>query len=614
MDDRANLAHLLQRGSAADKPQIKVLLTRHHDHLLRTLECEPSTDQPGIGSIKRPAFPALTGNAVPGDKARKAACTLLQVDDKAAGELIAGFKRDAYNCVQALEIEADVADLHAPLAAEIALLRYAHEQRCLLLRCVHLLLTTAFNSGAELHIQACASVSLLLQGGLPARVVALVPTLRAPTSTELHMRLPARLQSETCSSVERERHVWLNEVGALLAVHAAKERCEALGLLLLLRYMPVHHTALPESLDPLSGMLTAQSANPPNNDGAPSALYEVVVGKQTTLKPLLDALVPLLNSGAAQTTTILAASPPTSSVEEAIEARQAWDTRAEQLSTLTLMAAMHGEKDFCQLVPPMIARTPAVKERFTAVTSELVWHGHVAMSALGTSSSSAFGALLITWCVVILEVAPDEQVAELASQLAVMGEALHGLRWGVELLRTRGFRHDDPPEELSSIARNLHFDLVAGMLSQQRFRQYIAPEPNAAHGGVASEETLMDIASDSTTHAADTGWPAHSEGLVTLMAAVLEARPALCRTFWANAGSVADGSLGSLLLNARFPQRMQPLTSLLAALCADGESAAQAWTFAHQLPRVCHHLPRQCETYGLSVHAPNELRIEVRIV
>jgi hypothetical protein len=53
------------------------------------------------------------------------------------------------------------------MEAELALLRHMHEQRCVLLRCVHQLLTTAFNCGAELHALACGAVALLLQARWP---------------------------------------------------------------------------------------------------------------------------------------------------------------------------------------------------------------------------------------------------------------------------------------------------------------------------------------------------------------------------------------------------------------------------------------------------------------
>ena len=93
----------------------------------------------------------------------------LNVDERAAAALLAQFKRTAYNDAQALtraseEGTASSAALQkAALGAELSLLRYAHEQRCLLLRCVHQLLAVAYDADAELHAVACGEVALLLQ-------------------------------------------------------------------------------------------------------------------------------------------------------------------------------------------------------------------------------------------------------------------------------------------------------------------------------------------------------------------------------------------------------------------------------------------------------------------
>ena len=440
-----------------------------------------------------------------------------------------------------------------------------------------------------------------LQGGLPSRIVALVPTLRTPTATELRARLPPRLSHK---AEDAAGSAWLSEVGGLLALHAAKERCEALGVLVLLRYMPLHHTSHPESLDPVSQLLTSHGSaavvNAQSSEGAPSAaLYALLAGAETaSVGQLLATLAPLLESRAHLSRAVGLAG---GTAEPTAAALAAWETREEQLATLALMAAMHGEKEFCQLHSrPTVARTAAAHERHEQLTQTLLNLGRAAcrgQDAPGGSSggSSALGALLIVWCVVLLEVAPEEYVSELAGEVAVAGEQLRGLSWGIDLFHARGFRPDDPPEELSSIARQLHFDLIAGMLSQQRFRT----EPSHA---------VVPLGANP----ADTGWPPHSEELLLLMAAVLEGRPALCRTFWSDPDFLADGSLSSMLLNGRYPLRSEPLPRLLAALCADAESASLAWAFAHALPRVCHNVPRQFNLFGVRPHGSEQLRTEVR--
>ncbi len=80
----------------------------------------------------------------------------------------------------------------------------------------------------------------LAQSGLAERLVALIPLLHGPSKTELRTRLPSRLRNDAVGGVSPaiEADRWVDEVGALLAVQAAREQCEALGVLVLLRYMP----------------------------------------------------------------------------------------------------------------------------------------------------------------------------------------------------------------------------------------------------------------------------------------------------------------------------------------------------------------------------------------
>jgi hypothetical protein len=238
---------------------------------------------------------------------------------------------------------------------------------------------------------------MLTQGGLASRVAANIPTLTPPSMASLNKRVPPRLSgSENVVKVARAK--WMSEVGSLLALHAAKERCEALGLLVLLRYMPVHHTALPESLNPLSDLLTAQSGMEGAAD-APSALYSVIVGEhKSTLGQLFDALLPLL---ANRPDFAGDADPPHAIIGAGPCSRSYWEQRAQQLATVAIMAAMHGEKDLCQLQLPAIARTPAAADRHRELTADLLHCGQTSMADLSTATRGALGALLITWCVVI---------------------------------------------------------------------------------------------------------------------------------------------------------------------------------------------------------------------
>ena len=84
--------------------------------------------------------------------------------------MLAQLKRSSFNDAHVLTSAAanseggDAAAVNLELVrADLALLRHAHEQRCLLLRCVHQLLAIAYDVEAELHAVACGELSLLLQ-------------------------------------------------------------------------------------------------------------------------------------------------------------------------------------------------------------------------------------------------------------------------------------------------------------------------------------------------------------------------------------------------------------------------------------------------------------------
>jgi len=215
--------------------------------------------------------------------------------------------------------------------------------------------------------------------------------------------------------------------------------------------------------------------------------------------------------------------------------------------------------------------------------------------------------LLLAWCVVVLEVAPeDERFDEQVDSLAADGEALGGFAWSLELFQhTRGFRSDDPQEELSDIARRVHFELVKDMLSQERIHAGTRAPPGAA----GSPDALAAPGSIShrrpSERPADRGWPAHHETLALLLAAVLEGRPELCQRF-AN----DDSSFFGLLESARFPAQGRQLTALLAALCAD--SPEDVWKYARNISNVCTALPVDSETSGVLELRPQN-RLEVKV-
>ena len=152
---------------------MKRLLHQLHQFLLRTLERTPSADVPSSGgAVKQPAFPAAESSTIAAaEDAASGLARLVQLEAAAAKQLLSQLKRHAYNDAQALSSSGgtttaasaahDVSD--RLLRAELATLSFVHEQRALLLRCIHQLLAVAYDASAELHAVACGEVALLLQ-------------------------------------------------------------------------------------------------------------------------------------------------------------------------------------------------------------------------------------------------------------------------------------------------------------------------------------------------------------------------------------------------------------------------------------------------------------------
>ena len=227
-----------------DKEEAKKLLQEYGDKLLRTLETSPSPDQPGGATAHRPAFPTPASGAAPSDAADKLVSALANVDKEAAHRLLSDYKSEAYNDHEAfvevanapppalppapaptsvpalpapapaaaapsslfgaasaaaapstavvaatsLAPAADVPDgpstaqLLAALPAELRLLQFVHEQRLLLLRCVHQLLVIVYQNpqATPLFNVACGSVAILLQAlPISPSCARSVPVIRA---------------------------------------------------------------------------------------------------------------------------------------------------------------------------------------------------------------------------------------------------------------------------------------------------------------------------------------------------------------------------------------------------------------------------------------------------
>ncbi|KAL3926121.1 MAG: hypothetical protein SGPRY_003452, partial [Prymnesium sp.] len=218
--DEMTISSLLELLSEADPSltEVKDLLQKHSDELLRTLETTPSADQPG-GSVKRPLFCAPTGGSPPAtNPVEDRAATLVHLDEQAARRLLSDYKLEAYNDWSAFHdaaskpdpapsaaspappalappptpapapalfgapspnaapastaapdetsppIGPSAAEYLAALPAEAQLIEFAHEQRLLLLRCIQQMLAIIYqDSKTSLRNIVCGSVALLLQ-------------------------------------------------------------------------------------------------------------------------------------------------------------------------------------------------------------------------------------------------------------------------------------------------------------------------------------------------------------------------------------------------------------------------------------------------------------------
>ena len=544
------------------KSEVAHLLQSQHDQLLRTLEIAESPDLPG-GILKQPAFPQPPCVHQAGSFLQQA-CSLLHLGESATRNIWANFNKFdnavEYNNAQALLLSNATAMnvagsagvltsrqwLLKPLAAELALLQHLHQQRSLLLRCVRLLLSVALDSHSYLHGLAMGHVALMLQRGLSERLLLLLIQLDSPPSAM--SRLPGRLQGSD-DAIRGARSEWLVEIDRALALHAAKEKCDAMELLLLLRYLP-----LSLANDALGDLITSQSS-----EVSPStALHQLLAGSETSsLEPLLAILAPII------------AMPPDESAllgSDCVDAQlREHSKRTQELAAMVTIAAMQAEKEFCHREQ---ARIQVAEDQYQAVTHELLCLCRPVLADAAeqrkcgvgaTAASNIIGTLLLAWCAVVLEVASAELLTDQAVKLAVAAEVVDGFGWAVDLLHGDTHRVGQVANDTVLVVRQIFYDIVSGLIAQHR----------SPVSGI--------------------GWPAHSQHLVSLMAAVLDKKPQLCRIFWSH--SLDGGALSSMLLRARYPLRAQPLPILLASLCAGTESLRRAWGFAHSLPRVSHLVP-----------------------
>jgi hypothetical protein len=581
------LHHSLKGGVAVD--EVETLLDALHGDLLLTLERSPSAHTPG-GEL--PAFPAR----LPGDSSKPtstyegAASELLQLSSATTAQLLSDFERDGHNSAQALKRAADdtqagESDPLALLLSELHLLEHLHEQRCLLLRCVQQLLAIAFDdSSSPLHRVASGRVSLLFDEGLPKKVCKLATTAAKETAetreAELQRRLPHRLRGSGAPpgpDIAEARREWLRQVGAATARHADAERLELHSLLFLVQAAPLLQMQARLTLAPaadaslLEAQLDVFAAEYNRAPGAHALTSMGGVNALTTVGGVnAGGTIPAPDNG----------------------------ERAMRLTTLATLAAMQAEQLACE----PSARTEAISSRHSAATATILRLAAggapplvgSATALVGTSNNSgglgngvspgaragAVGALALCWCAVQLECAPDETLGDLAADLARHATGLGGMEWCVSLFEADGFRHDEPPQEVSSLAREVLLDLASSLVEQPR-----------------------------NSEQASVGWPAHSPPLARMVAALVRGRRGSCARFWSEAET--GGPLGLLLRHARYPLDAHTMPHLLGALCADTHSAGRAWAHARSLQQATHMLPRRFSLFDVRASADGaQLRTE----
>ncbi|KAL1525460.1 hypothetical protein AB1Y20_020317 [Prymnesium parvum] len=689
--------------------ELKELLQKHRDELLRTLERFPTADQPGgAGTVKPPLFAAPPSNAVPpADPCEAHASTLTQMDEHAVRRLLNDFHQEAFNDYSAFReachkpqlapvtvapvpapaapapaaaslfgkadasppVEStpsgpSAAEYLAPLPAEAQLLQFAHEQRLLLLRCIRQMLAIVYqDSGASLRNIVCGSVALLLQGDLPRRVldILLDETHTPPVESRLPKRLlgaqvatssaslragmrmevlngsswcvatlvekssadawtvkfdegalaPAvpvdRMRATSTALLVAKAH-WLKAVGDMVESHAIAERLALHELLLLLRYLPLHAQAAPETIKLLDDLLLSwPNVSKPSRsslEASPENLgfYALFAGTDSSVLP---KLVTLLEASIHQALLINSHHDHTASpaLRRRTTARSAMLQRCSRLATLIVLTSMFAEKEYCQghTSWSRTERAAGRHEEFIASLHSLALYLMQSASYSRREEAAAVGVTMLAACVLVLETAPLSNVANVAGDLAVKADQLGGLDWGRMLLRVDGFRQDDC-DEVASISRQLLFDLVTGLVSQARFAGAMDDSPSAkAVGG-----TRVPLEADS-------GWPAHSAPLHALLVDVLSGQPSLCSTFWdliddARADPRVSSPLLSLIAGTRYPLFPDRLPLLLAAAAADVEAdglpdgepanSERSMAFARAFPFVCHCVPQHFTGFG----------------
>ena len=618
-------------GRDADVAEVERLLASLHNTLLRALECD-GAGRPVGRSGPAPATPHATD-----------ASALLQLDANATEEVLREFRSEAYNDWAALcEATAEPPPQHQEarpipveaLPAALQLLRFAHASRCMLLRTLQQMFVIAYDSDAALHAPVRDHVVMLLfDQQLAERLRALFQAecaARSLPAAAVAARLPARLRPNTAGAARADdplhgaRATWMGAVRAELQAQRAVECNELLGVLLLAEYAPICrvesicsfaaeqdsgpngarrlsrlvHTLAPTLVDPSAATEGASA----------TAVALRARGEQLAALVLIAALLGelrrclQLSRGGAAARHRAEALPLQSELQrrgttaEGVEGMTARhlptgqrvlvehvDAAAQLVTVRRLDHDARAGGDVIETMGTAEVQLLGVGDCLASLAAD----AEVSCGATATGGA-ALGTVLLAWCAVKLWSAPAEGVIPLSDRLATCGASLGGLTWPVTLLRSAGFRADEPPHAIPSLARRLVVELVSSLVAQPRDQG--ARLRRLSRRPLESSE-WADAAGWAEDSRTSRGLSLASEAPLQLLVAAVAESPSLCSLVWDECDEpapIAARPLAALLHTHAHEWKLRPLESwqlpaLLAALCAGSVSATRTWEMAEEL-------------------------------
>ena len=409
------------------------------------------------------------------------------------------------------------------LPAALQLLRFAHASRCMLLRTLQQMFVIAYDSDAALHAPVRDHVVMLLfDQQLAERLRALFQAecaARSLPAAAVAARLPARLRPNTAGAARADdplhgaRATWMGAVRAELQAQRAVECNELLGVLLLAEYAPICrvesicsfaaeqdsgpngarrlsrlvHTLAPTLVDPSAATegasATAVALRARGEQLAALVLIAALLGELRRCLQLSREARPraIGRRRCRCSLSCSAAGPP----------RKEWrgqratfrldsvlvehvDAAAQLVTVRRLDHDARAGGDVIETMGTAEVQLLGVGDCLASLTAD----AEVSCGATATGGA-ALGTVLLAWCAVKLWSAPAEGVIPLSDRLATCGASLGGLTWPVTLLRSAGFRADEPPhaDTLARAAAGGGAGLLARHAAARSGRSPQAAEP-----------------------------------------------------------------------------------------------------------------------------------------